>query len=303
MKMNFKKLLIGLERQEGQYEEIKMESKKLTMELDDLMKEALELNEEAVKLLEKRKRYEEILEDKDDADIEEKLKENNEVIDKVKNLINKIEGKKNRLINMEIEYETKRKEYKKSLDKLKLIVKKAIEIQNLGLQYYFLAFLYILTGILTVVQRDYFLYIQSFINDIDPLLKGYLLLAVISLIGGTIIYSRSVNDAEKHLQNKTKITFWRVIKLPNIFELGAFTLITIYLFFPNLIGLLLSNEFGILVVIFINSILITIISLQIRDLLLLIFFKFNRTITDPKDRLTAIVAIMGTTISLIALFK
>lgn len=80
-------------------------------------------------------------------------------------------------------------------------------------------------------------------------------------------------------------------------------LVSVYLFFPNLIGSLLNNDIGIIVVIFINSIFITLISLQIKDLVRLIFSEFNRAIKDPKDRLAAIVAVMGTVISLVALLK
>lgn len=303
MKKSFKKVLVELDMREEELKKSIDQFDERVDQLDKIEQDALQLKKDAKELLEEKALYETILKKNPDVSIEKKIEKVNKLLTGIEELLQEIENEKIGLKVIIKEREELIKEYEESINYQKSIIKKAIEIQTLGLQHYFYAFLYIVTGVLTIVQRDNFFYIQEYINEIDPLLKGYLFLSAISLVGGTIIYKRSVNDAEKHLEKNSKISFWKVIKFPNIFELSIIVLVSVYLFFSNLIGSLLNNDIGMLVVIFINSIFITLVSHQINDLARLIFSEFNRAIRDPKDRLAAIVAVVGTIISLVALLK
>lgn len=304
--MNFKKWMVDIKEQDKIYEGLQKELKGFVDQLDSYEKSILDIKESIKDLIEQKVYYEKLLlegkEDKEE-EIENKVKDFNNLIGEADVLLEEIELRKKSISDIINKDKIKRKDFEKELNKQKIIIGKAIEIQNLGLSFFNVSFLYFIIGILTVIQRNNFFIIQDIINETDDILKGYFFLALIFLIEGNIIYNRSINDAEKlHNKNK-KINIWQVIKLPNVFEIGMIIVISVYLFYPNIIVTLLNNEFGILVIIFTNTIFVSALFFQIKIFISLIFSKFNKSIIDPKDRLAILITIMGTIISLIALFK
>lgn len=300
--MSLKKLLRELDRQENDYAFLEKEIEVTAKEFEDLMKEALDLKKEKEELLERKQ----LLENKD-ADINkndiEEINKIKEVMPSIDKLLQRIEQSKTDIKNIKIKKEERHKEFEVEINKHRLIINKAIEIQELGANLYLVSILYVLTGILTIVQRNNFDYIEKLITETDNIFKSLLFFALISLIEGNIVSNRSIDDAEKYVQDNQKVKLWKVLKFPNLFEGGILSLVIIYLYFPNFIGVLLNHNFGIVIVVWINAFIITLIALQIKDFIELIYLKFNRSITEPKEKLTAVIAIMGAVISLIALFR
>lgn len=160
MKKSFKKVLLEFDIREEELKNLVGQFDEKVDQLNKIEQDALHLKKDARGLLEERSLYEKILEKNPDVSIENRIEKVNKLLTDIDKLLQEIENEKIDLKIFIREREERIKEYEENINYQKSIIKKAIEIQTLGLQHYFYAFLYIITGFLTIVQRDNFLYIQ-----------------------------------------------------------------------------------------------------------------------------------------------
>lgn len=231
-----------------------------------------------------------------------KLKEIEESRDKAIELRDNIK-ERSKSIHALNENNQLKKDYLVNSKKLENILKVALRIQSKGTDYIILGTMFLLSGIFTHLQLLSINEIIGFIEGINPAVKTYIIISISLILEGYIVYNRKAQSQEKFIEGNLEVNWRNVLTLPNLLEGIFLASIIFYLFGIEIIATLLGTYNGILLMLSINSLIIgELIYIIVR--ISKVFIKiYTKAIENPKDRLTILVTIAATIISLIALFN
>lgn len=204
------------------------------------------------------------------------------------------------------------------------LAKTVQSIQKKTQDYFFIGFMFLLSSFFTIYQLRNTGIFTSVIDGIDISLKLYIFISLCILLEAYIIFSEAPKISERFLEipdfdqeeskgknsgsidrkgKEKEISKINILKFPNILELLFIVSVCITLFSPATVLYLLADEKLVIFAVSINCFIISYVLLVIASLTSYIYRLFQSSVTDPKERISIFIAIIGTIITAVALFK